>query len=266
MVVAGVMPTTYAVMGIVGQPLLFVILGIVMALFSVGYAEMSRHVHNAGAFYAYIARGLGGTVGAGASFVALAAYSALQVGIYGIFGFEVASLLDRHLSLHLAWWVPALLGVLLTGALGALKIDLNAKVLGVLLVIEVALIVVFDIAFAAEPGPQGLSLHAFDPATLGGAGPGHRAVLRRRRLRRLRTGPRLRRGDQPPADRRGPGDVPRRRLRRGLLRPQLLADRRRHRPRQGRRRRRGRGPRADLRPHRPAPGHHLHRHRCTSSS
>ncbi|MEV0369675.1 APC family permease [Streptomyces sp. NPDC050636] len=172
MVVAGVMVTTYQVMGIVGQPLLFVILGVVMALFSVGYAEMSRHVHNAGAFYAYIARGLGGTVGAGASFVALAAYSALQVGIYGIFGFEIAGLLDRHLSTPVAWWIPALAGVLLTGVLGALKIDLNAKVLGVLLVIEVALIVVFDVAFAAEPGPQGLSLHAFHPATLGGAGLG----------------------------------------------------------------------------------------------
>lgn len=67
MVVAGVMPTTFGVMGIVGQPLLFVILGIVLALFSIGYAEMSRHVHNAGAFYAYIARGLGPTAGAGAS-------------------------------------------------------------------------------------------------------------------------------------------------------------------------------------------------------
>ncbi|MCB5909941.1 APC family permease [Streptomyces pinistramenti] len=172
MVVAGVMVTTYQVMGIVGQPLLFVILGIVMALFSVGYAEMSRHVHNAGAFYAYIARGLGGTVGSGASFVALAAYSALQVGIYGIFGFEVAGLLDRYLSVTVAWWIPALAGVAVTGALGALKIDLNAKVLGVLLVIEVALIAVFDIAFAAAPGPQGLSLHAFDPAALGGAGLG----------------------------------------------------------------------------------------------
>ncbi|UNO42958.1 APC family permease [Streptomyces sp. MST-110588] len=172
MVVAGVMATTYQVMGIVGQPLLFVILGVVMALFSVGYAEMSRHVHNAGAFYAYIARGLGGTAGAGASFVALAAYNALQVGIYGIFGFEVAGLLDRHFHLSVAWWVPALLAVVVTGTLGALKIDLNAKVLGVLLVIEVALILVFDIAFAADPGPQGLSVRAFDPATLGGAGLG----------------------------------------------------------------------------------------------
>ncbi|MFG2225796.1 APC family permease [Streptomyces sp. NPDC048644] len=172
MVVAGVMVTTYQVMGIVGQPLLFVILGVVMTLFGVGYAEMSRHVHNAGAFYACIARGLGGTVGSGASFVALAAYSALQVGIYGIFGFEVAGLLGRYLSVTVAWWIPALAGVAVIGALGALKTDLNAKVLGVLLVIEVALIAVSDVAFAAAPGPQGLSLHAFDPSALGGAGIG----------------------------------------------------------------------------------------------
>lgn len=33
MVVAGVMPTTFGVMGIVGQPLIFVILGVVLALF-----------------------------------------------------------------------------------------------------------------------------------------------------------------------------------------------------------------------------------------
>lgn len=75
MVVAGVMPTTFAVMGIVGQPLLFVVLGAVLVLFSLGYAEMSRHVHNAGAFYAYISRGLGGTAGAGAALVALVAYN-----------------------------------------------------------------------------------------------------------------------------------------------------------------------------------------------
>ncbi len=172
MVVAGVMPTTYAVMGITGQPLLFVILGVVMTLFSIGYAEMSRHVHNAGAFYAYIARGLGGTTGAGASFVALVAYNALQVGIYGLFGFEASLLLGEHLGVEVAWWVPALAAVAATGALGALKIDLNARVLGVLLVIEVLLIVVVDFAFATDPGPAGLSLAAFDPATLSGAGLG----------------------------------------------------------------------------------------------
>lgn len=173
MVVAGVMPTTYGATGIVGQPLLFVILGVVMALFSVGYAEMSRHVHNAGAFYAYIARGLGATAGVGASFVALVSYSLMQVGIYGIFGFEVVGQLDQHFDISVDWWIPALFAVLLTGALGALKIDLNAKVLGVLLVVECALVIVCDIAFVADPDKrQGLSLTGFDPSTLTGAGLG----------------------------------------------------------------------------------------------
>lgn len=172
MVVAGLMPTTFDVMHIVGQPLLFVILGVVMALFSFGYAEMSRHVHNAGAFYAYIARGLGGTAGAGASYVALVAYSAMQVGVYGIFGFEVAGQLAQHFDAQVHWWIPALAAVLLTGVLGALKIDLNVKVLGALLLIECLLIVVFDISFLADPGKEGLSLHAFNPDTLSGAGLG----------------------------------------------------------------------------------------------
>ncbi|ANH90772.1 amino acid permease [Streptomyces sp. SAT1] len=172
MVVAGVMPTTFAVMGIVGQPLLFVILGVVLVLFSLGYAEMSRHVHNAGAFYAYISRGLGGTAGASAALVALVAYNALQAGIYGIFGFEVSNLFATYADLTVAWWIPALAAVALVGALGWLKIDVNARVLGVLLVIEVVLVVVFDVAAVGDPGPAGLSLHAFDPDTLSGAGIG----------------------------------------------------------------------------------------------
>ncbi|MFJ4684141.1 APC family permease [Streptomyces sp. NPDC088789] len=172
MVVAGVMPTTFAVMGIVGQPLLFVLLGVVLILFGIGYAEMSRHVHNAGAFYAYISRGLGGTAGAGAALVALVAYNALQAGIYGIFGFEVAGLLATHADITVAWWIPSLLALALVGALGCLKIDVNARVLGVLLIIEVVLVVIFDIAAIADPGPQGLSLNAFNPDTLSGAGVG----------------------------------------------------------------------------------------------
>ncbi|NJP48814.1 APC family permease [Streptomyces sp. SBST2-5] len=172
MVVAGVMPTTFAVMGIIGQPLLFVVLGTVLVLFSLGYAEMSRHVHNAGAFYAYISRGLGGTAGAGAAMVALVAYNSLQVGIYGIFGFEVSGLFATYADLEVAWWIPALAAVLAVGVLGWLKIDVNARLLGVLLVIEVLLVVVFDVAAVADPAREGLSLHAFDPGTLTGAGVG----------------------------------------------------------------------------------------------
>jgi amino acid transporter len=172
LVVAGVIPTTFATMGIVGVPLLFVIVGAVLILFSFGYAEMSRHVHNAGALYAYISRGLGGTVGAGASYVALVAYSLMQCGSYGLFGFEISSQIAQHWQHNVAWWIPALGGVAVTAVFGALKIDLNAKTLGVLLLIETTMIVIFDVGFLSDPGTQGVSAHAFDPSTLSGAGLG----------------------------------------------------------------------------------------------
>ena len=42
-----------------GTPGAYAFAGIVLALFAVGYAEMSRHVVSAGGFYAYVTRGLG---------------------------------------------------------------------------------------------------------------------------------------------------------------------------------------------------------------
>ena len=53
-VVAGGVPSNFAVTGLVGILLSFVVLGIILILFAIGYAAMSRHVHNAGAFFAYI--------------------------------------------------------------------------------------------------------------------------------------------------------------------------------------------------------------------
>lgn len=177
MVVAGVMPTTFAVMGIVGQPLLFVVLGVILILFSVGYAEMSLHRPQRGRLLRlHLPRPRRHPCGASAALVALVAYNALQVGIYGIFGFEVSGLFATYADLEIAWWIPALAAVAAVGALGWLKIDVNAKVLGVLLVIEVALVVIFDIAAVADPAKEGLSLHAFNPDTLTGAGSAPRSA------------------------------------------------------------------------------------------
>ncbi len=60
--------------------------------------------------------------------------------------------------------------IAVVAVLAWLKIDLNARVLGVLLLVEVALVVIFDIAAVADPAKEGLSLHAFNPDTLSGAG------------------------------------------------------------------------------------------------
>src|SRR5262245_46835419 len=79
--VAGGQSATYLVTGNKGIPFLFIPLGIMLALFSVGYAAMSRHITNAGAFYSYISRGLGKIPAVAGAFVALVSYNAMQIGI-----------------------------------------------------------------------------------------------------------------------------------------------------------------------------------------
>jgi amino acid transporter len=170
--VAGGQAATYLVTGNRAVPFMFIPLGIVLALFAVGYAAMSRHVANAGAFYSYVAHGLGKVQGVGAAFVALIAYNAMQIGIYGLFGVALGAFVSGYLGVTAPWWVWCLLGGAIIGLLGVLQVDLNARVLAVVLILEVLIVALFDVAILANPGPQGLSLVSFDPTVAFGAAAG----------------------------------------------------------------------------------------------
>src|SRR4051794_36713481 len=62
-----------------GAPAVIVGLGLLYLLFSVGFTAMSRHVKNAGAFYAYIVNGLGRPMDVVSAFTAIVGYGALQL-------------------------------------------------------------------------------------------------------------------------------------------------------------------------------------------
>src|SRR5260370_26952291 len=74
-VAAGVIPTAYAATGLTAIPAAFVVVAVILGIFSSGYVAMARHVTNAGAFYALVSRGLGKVAGVAAALVALSAYS-----------------------------------------------------------------------------------------------------------------------------------------------------------------------------------------------
>jgi amino acid transporter len=170
--VAGGQAATYLVTGNKGVPFMFIPLGIVLALFAVGYAAMSRYVANAGAFYAYVARGLGKVQAVGAAFVALIAYNSMQIGIYGLFGVALGAFMSDKLGIDLGWWAWCLVGGGIIGLLGVLQIDLNARVLAVLLCLEVLVVAIFDFAIVADPGPEGLTTVGFDPGVAFGSAVG----------------------------------------------------------------------------------------------
>ena len=175
-VVAGGVPSNFAVTGLLGIPLSFLVLGVVLLLFAIGYAAMSRHVHNAGAFYAYIAKGLGKPVGVGASLVAVVAYNCMQIGIAGMFGFVLSSFLAGVVGVALPWWVCALMGWVVVGLMGVLRVDLSAKVLGIVVALEFLVVIVYDVmAFGAAP--EGISLDGLAPDQLFAAGVGAALVF-----------------------------------------------------------------------------------------
>ncbi len=170
MVVGGLLVAGWANLGVVGFPLALLIIGAILALFCFGYVAMARRIPNAGAFYAYIARGLGRPAGVGAAFVALLAYNALQVGLYGIFGAALSGFLQSKGILlggePIRWWLVALVAWAVTAAFGLLRVDLNSRVLLGLLALELLVVTAYDAAFLATPSAEGLSFAAFAPSSL----------------------------------------------------------------------------------------------------
>jgi amino acid transporter len=165
-VLGGGVTTTYAVTGIAGVPLSFLLLGVALGLFSVGYAAMSRHVANAGAFYSYLANGLGRATAVGGAFVALISYNAIQIGLYGLFGASIKQFVIDKTGFDMPWWAWALCCLVLVAVLGAARIDLNARVLAVFLTLEVIAVTIYDIVAFAHPSADSVSADGLSPGKL----------------------------------------------------------------------------------------------------
>jgi amino acid transporter len=154
------------------MPGAFVIAAVVLMIFAVGYVAMSRHVTNAGAFYAYVTLGLGRIAGLGSASLAIFAYNAIQAGLYGGFGYYASELLNPRLGVDIPWWAYAFVGLVLCLGLGVQGVHSGAKVLGVFMTLEVTMITVlsvFSLSGANVPVSD-FSLQPFSPSVvLGGA-------------------------------------------------------------------------------------------------
>lgn len=124
---------------------------------------------NSGAFYTYVTHGLGRPAGIAASLVAVLAYNALQIALYGGLGVAAAGLLGG------AWWAWALAAWAFVAVLGVLRVDLNGRILAILLVAEIVVVLVYDAAALAHPAGGRIDLATLSPAGL--TEPGVGAVL-----------------------------------------------------------------------------------------
>ena len=166
-VIAGTVPLGIAIGNGAAFPATFALSAVVLLLFAVGFCAMSPHVPNAGAFYAYVERGLGRVTGLGTAFLALATYTAVQLAVYGYIGAVIDGLVQNYGGPALPWWLWSVVVLGIVAVLGYRRIELSSRVLGVLLVGEVAIVLVFDAVVAGSGGAQGPSTALLVPSQIG---------------------------------------------------------------------------------------------------
>jgi amino acid transporter len=140
----------------------FVAVALVLTIFAVGYVAMSQHITNAGAFYAFITRGLGRPLGLGSASLAIFAYNAIQLGVIGGFGYYAAAFSSKHTGINIPWWVFSFIAMGASLFLGVRQIHAGARVLAVLLTLETAIILVLNIGILFN-SPTPISDYSFEP-------------------------------------------------------------------------------------------------------
>jgi amino acid transporter len=160
--VAGGYPIAMLLGNGAGVPAAVVLTTLILLIFSVGYTAMARHISNAGSFYAFTARGLGGVAGGAAAYIAILAYNTMQIGLYGLFGAVTAGVLGSF-GINAAWWIWSLIAMAIVGVFGYCKIDLSAKILAVLVIAEYVAVLVLDAAIIGAGGDSGNSVVSFTP-------------------------------------------------------------------------------------------------------
>lgn len=133
-------------------PAAYVLVGVILLIFSVGFIAMSRNVRNAGALYAYVGRGLGLPMGTASAGVALWAYTTIQVAVYAFFGVVASGTLAMYTGLEIPWYILTIALIVLVQIFGYLHIEIGARVLLVLMALEWGIMILLGLAILFTGG------------------------------------------------------------------------------------------------------------------
>lgn len=143
-------------------PVAFVIVTAALLIFSAGYMAMMKHMPRPGAFYAYISEGLGRHVGLASAFLATVSYTVIGMGVYFFAGMTIVDLLAKNGGPDIPWWLGAVAVWVFISILGYFNVDVSAKVLVWVMFVEVAIVMIFNVAVVGQGGDTGLTLSPFN--------------------------------------------------------------------------------------------------------
>jgi len=138
-------------------PAAFLMATIVLTIFSVGYAAMASRVSSVGGFYSFISQGLGREVGMSAGIGSLACYSLFEASLTGLFAFFGNLWISQHLGINVPWIVLALAMIVVIAALAYRDVKVSARLLGIALILEVIMLLIFSLGVIFAHGATNFS-------------------------------------------------------------------------------------------------------------
>jgi amino acid transporter len=143
-------------------PAAFLLATIVLTIFSVAYAAMASKVSSVGGFYSFISLGLGRDVGMAAGVASLASYSVFEASLTGLFAFFGNSWIKSHLGVDVPWVWLSLFMIALTSVLAYQDVKISVRILGVALVLEVIMLLIFDVGVVMAKGGTSFTLESLN--------------------------------------------------------------------------------------------------------
>ncbi|WP_329597832.1 APC family permease [Streptomyces pseudovenezuelae] len=148
----------------IGAPASYLVAMVVLAIFSVGFTSMAKHITSTGAFYGFISYGLGRTAGLASGLLATFAYVVFEPALIGIFSTFATQTLKDQTGVHVPWWAFAILMLAINATGTWFGISVAEKLLVVLLATEVTILAAMAISVAFHGGgPNGFSLDPVNP-------------------------------------------------------------------------------------------------------
>jgi amino acid transporter len=167
--VVGVTPAAFMLGNGPGVPLTFLLVGFLYLLFSAGFTAMSGFVGSAGGFYSYIVAGLGPAAGVAGALLALATYSAIELGLCGLFGFFLNSMVMSYGGAAVDWWIYPMVLLAFVYACGRRSIEFSGVVLACCMIAEVTILLLMGVGIlhmVTEGPAKPVLFTPFGPSTL----------------------------------------------------------------------------------------------------
>ncbi|MFD9669149.1 APC family permease [Rhodococcus sp. NPDC059968] len=142
-----------------------VAVGALLGIFTLGYVALSRHVVNAGAYYAFIGFGLGRTTGSASAFIAGIGYNMGTAAMVSAAGYFTEIAFSTYLGIEIGWYIYSLVALAAVWALGYFGIQIASKVTASICIAQFVLLGALAIAVLLQR-PSGFTFDGYTPSAM----------------------------------------------------------------------------------------------------